>query len=258
MNWKNIKTFLIILFLGINVFLGISTVKMHGGDRLTEQNINDAVALLEKNNIYIDKSIIPTAPSDFDDIELSNPLFSDKSIDKSLITKSDNDGICMRIPAITADINEKNAESKIRTILKQNKFKIKSIILTKMPDSDNKICYNMTSEHNGIKIFDNNMTITVDDGALLLSGTWYEYRSESIISSGKKTVHATSALIEFISARANDGKAVTINDISLGYHAAGPDNRKNVKTISAFPCYRLTTDTGMVYYYNIRNGSLSN
>ena len=255
MNWKNIKTFLIILFLGINIFLAVSTVRMHGADRLTEQNINDAVALLGQNNIYIDKSLIPTVPANLDSIELSNPLFADKSIDKSLITDSNDNGFTMRIPADTSEITEKNAESKIRTVLKNNKFKVKSIILTKV--GGNKITYNMTSEHNGIKIFDNSMTLTVNDGSLVLNGTWYEYRSESIISGGKKSVHATSALIEFISAKPNDGKAVTITDIALGYHAASPDNRKNVKTISASPCYRLTTDTGMVYYYNIRDGSLT-
>lgn len=68
MNWKNIKTFLIILFLGINIFLAVSTVRMHGADRLTEQNINDAVALLGQNNIYIDKSLIPTVPANLDKI----------------------------------------------------------------------------------------------------------------------------------------------------------------------------------------------
>ncbi len=256
MNWKNIKTFLIILFLGINVFLAVSTVKMHGADRLTEQNIDDAAALLEQNGIYIDKAIIPTVPASLDSIELSNPLFTDKSIDKSLITDSSDSGFTVRIPADTSGINEKNAESKISTVLKNNKFKVKSIILSRA-DGGDKITYNMTSEHNGIKIFDNSMTLTVDDGALILRGTWYEYRSESIVSGDKKSVHATSALIEFISAKPADGKAVTITDISLGYHAASPDNRKNVKTISASPCYRLTTDTGMVYYYNIRDGSLT-
>lgn len=256
MNWKNIKTFLIILFLGINIFLAVSTVRMHGADRLTEQNIDDAVTLLAQNNIRIDKSIIPTVPANLDSIELFNPLFADKGIDKSLITDSNDSGFTMRIPTDTSGINEKNAESKIRTVLKNNKFKVKSIILSKV-DGGDKITYNMTSEHNGIKIFDNSMTLTVEDGALVLRGTWYEYRSEAIISGGKKSVHATSALIEFISAKPNDGTAVTVTDISLGYHAVSPDNRKNVKTISASPCYRLTTDTGTVYYYNIRDGSLS-
>ena len=55
MNWKNIKSFLIILFALINILLIVNTINLSKAYILSESDISNTVLLLEKNNINIDK-----------------------------------------------------------------------------------------------------------------------------------------------------------------------------------------------------------
>jgi regulatory protein YycI of two-component signal transduction system YycFG len=61
MNWGKLKNFLIGLFLIINIFLVITMITQERKNTLIPvQTINDTVSVLEKNDILVDASIIPT------------------------------------------------------------------------------------------------------------------------------------------------------------------------------------------------------
>mgnify|MGYP003293129731 CR=1 FL=1 len=64
MNWKNIKTFLIILFLIINIYLIYSQYgfdfKSPNASYVNKDTLNDSVSIIKNNyNVNIDKNIIP-------------------------------------------------------------------------------------------------------------------------------------------------------------------------------------------------------
>ena len=113
----------------------------------------------------------------------------------------------------------------------------------------------MTTYYDGLEIYDNHLDVTINNDYIEFYGNWYTYDTEIINFAQKNNVvYATSALAEFISIKPDSDKKITIADISIGYKSEQDDNTKNIKTIAAVPCYRLTTDEGLVYYYNIRNG----
>lgn len=261
MNWKNIKSFLIILFLCIDIFLVYITNVSHKSAVLSDENINDTVSLLRENDIYIDSNIIPKTVESYESIELSSLVFSDESpVDKSLIDNFQDGTIKITLPADTSKINEQNAKSEILKILKNNGFDTRKILLEKA-ETDAGTSYIMTSEYKKIKLFNNSMKITVDNDFITLSGTWFKSESANPYNpNGKRGVYATSALIAYISYKEQNigNEKITITDICFGYHAKFDKNNMSLKYISASPCYRLTDESGNVCYYNIINGEFEN
>lgn len=253
MNWKNIKSFLIILFSLINILLIINTINLSKAYILSDSDISSAVLLLEKNNICIDKKIIPSSAKKYDNIHLTDLTFSDVSMmDKFDIIQSNDGNISIKFK-IDETKNKKNSEKLILNILKENNFNIKDIKLYKKTSDGLK--FEMKSFYDGLEIYDNHFDITINNDLAEFFGKWYTYDTE-IINFAKKNniVYATSALAEFISIRPETDKKITITDISIGYKSEQDNGTNNIKTITAVPCYRLTTDEGLVYYYNIRSG----
>ncbi len=253
MNWKNIKSFLIILFTLINILLIVNTVNLSKAYILSDADISNTVLLLEKNNINIDKKIIPSSAKKYDNIHLTDLAFSDENMmDKFNIIQSNDGNIIMKFKSDEIS-NQKNTEKFIYGILKDNNFNVKDIKLYKKTSDGLK--YEMTSYYDGLEIYDNHLDITVNDASIEFYGKWYTYDTEIINFAQKNNiVYATSALAEFISVKPDTDKKITITDISIGYKSLQDDSTNNIKTIAAVPCYRLTTDKGLVYYYNIRNG----
>ena len=252
MNWKNIKSFLIILFALINILLIINTINLSKAYILSDADISNTVLLLEKNNINIDKKIIPTSAKTYDNIHLTDLSFSDNKMHKYNIVQSDDGKINIKFKSNDI-INNKNTEKIIYNVLKENNFDTKDIKL-RQSQSD-ALKFEMTSYFDKLEIYDNHFDITINEDTIDFCGKWYTYDTEIINFSQKNNiVYATSALAEFISIKPDTNKKITITDISIGYKSEQDDSTNNIKTITAVPCYRLTTDDGMVYYYNIRNG----
>ncbi len=253
MNWKNIKSFLIILFALINILLIVNTINLSKAYILSDADISSTVLLLEKNNISIDKKIIPSSAKKYDNIHLTDLTFSDENMmDKFNIVQSNDGNISIKFK--TDEIkNQKNTEKLILNILKENNFNVKDIKLYKK--SSDVLKFEMTSFYDGLEIYDNHFDITVNNDSIEFFGKWYTYDTEIINFAQKNNiVYATSALAEFISIKPDTDKKITITDISIGYKSEQDDSTNNIKTITAVPCYRLTTDEELVYYYNIRSG----
>ena len=252
MNWKNIKSFLILLFLCINVFLLIVIYNSHNAKELTDKNIEDAVHLLKSNNIIIDKDIIPKTAKSYSMLELSliSPTNSN-SIDKSLISASDDGTISIAIDELSSNIGEQSNENTIKNMLKKHGFNKKNIIIEAEPDG-----YYISEKTNDMQVFNNRLKVSTQKEYITLNGLWYDCKvTDYGIATDTKTVYATSALIAFISEQTKKDKTVYITDISFGYYAVIDKNTSNAKSISALPCYRLTDNDNNIYYYNILDGS---
>ena len=242
MTWKNIKTFLILLFLCINVFLLMVTFNANSAKELSQSNINDAVKLLESNNIFINKSIIPKEAKEYSHIELSAISQKDQTRDNMItkITLSEN----------PTYYTEGNFDEVIKKELKKYGFNTKNIIIQKQNDK-----YYISEKINNMQIFNNSLVFGIEGETAYLTGTWYDYQLyDNYADNRKKTVYATSALITFITEYSGN-KPINITDICFGYYAVIDKNTSNAKSISAAPCYRLTDSMGNLYYYNIYVGS---
>ena len=83
MSWKNIKTFLIVLFVVINIYLIYSqygfSFKSSGSSYVNKDTLNDTIGIIEKNyNISLDKTIIPSKLKKLGIIDVTNIIYTDK------------------------------------------------------------------------------------------------------------------------------------------------------------------------------------
>lgn len=245
MNWNNIKTFLIFLFLAVNIFLIVISVNMHNASKLTDKNINETLILLEKNNIKIDEQIIPRNAYSNNSIHLTDIYFSDIISSQNISRDNNQVVIILNCDWPKSDISEKL----ILQTLKKYGFDISNIQITLF---DGK--YIISSKFNDIPIFNNNLMVTHHDDKLVLRGNWY-IAKDSYMWQQSSQSYATSALINFVSCPyRNTDKTSVITNIEYGYYAQSDNMNQNIKTISSSPCYRLTTDDGMMYYYSVNEG----
>ena len=124
MNWKSIKTFLIILFLILNVFLIILTNKINNAKNLSQSEIDETVTLLNINNISIDSSIIPVSPSEDITINLTDIYYINENIED--ITRTENE-LIIKIPHYTN--KSKSKQDNILNSLKKSGFDTENIHL---------------------------------------------------------------------------------------------------------------------------------
>ena len=251
MNWKTIKTFLIILFLILNIFLIFLTFQMNNAKKISQNEVSEAIKLLEKNNIYVDKSIIPLLPCEANTINLTDIYYAQESFEK--ISRNSNE-IIIEIPYVSN--NKKSIKNNVINSLNKSGFDTDNIQIEQIKDNEFRIKYYI----NDMQVFNNNINIVINNDIMVLKGRWYIYDSDNAYNweySGSG--YATSALINFISHPKRDSsKKTTITDIDYGYYAGSESFNENYKIISSSPCYRLTTDDGMMYYYNISEGTFVN
>ena len=236
MSWKNIKTFLILLFLCIDIYLLAITYHSSHAKELTDDNIYSTWTLLGKNNIAIDKNIIPKQALSYETIELTSLT---EDVENSSAVTIDE----------TADINSQDAETVIKTVLDKYGISTKNLVIK---EEDN--TYYITETYRDMRLFNNKLAAKAKDGRLTINGTWYNYKiTDSTGSAEQSYVYATSALIAFISR--HNGSETAITDITCGYYALTDQSTSNAKSISAAPCYRLTDKNDKIYYYNILDNS---
>ncbi len=256
MNWKTIKTFLIFLFLAVNIFLLAISYKSYTMAKLSDRTIADALNLLENNNISLDTSIIPRDAARLDNIQLTNLYYSVIATPyKSQMMFTDNGMVSLILPANDIPSDKSNLSDYIINNLSIHGFDTKNINIRQQDNT-----YIITYKFNKLPIFNNYMTVTPDGNTLRLVGNWYVSEKESTYT-GKDTRHiyATSALTELISHPSrNSNEKLTITNIDTGYYADISSGAENIKIISASPCYRLTTDSDKVYYYSITDSKFLN
>lgn len=236
MSWKNIKTFLILLFLCIDIYLLAITYHTSHAKELTDDNIYSTWTLLGKSNIAIDKNIIPKQALKYETIELTS------------LPEDEGNSSAVAIDE-AADINNQNAQATIKNILDKYGINTKNLVIK---EEDN--TYYITETYRDMRLFNNKLAAKAKDGRLTIKGTWYKYKTTDNHSSAEQSyVYATSALIAFISR--HNGSETAITDITCGYYALTDQSTSNAKSISAAPCYRLTDKNDKIYYYNILDNS---
>ena len=256
MNWKTIKTFLIFLFLAVNIFLLALNYKSYTMAKLSDSTISDTLTILEKNNIKVNGDVIPRDAAELDNIRLTNLYYSTIAASfKSNIKFAENGEIDLVLPAHNMPKDKADISEFIIKTLSIHGFDTENIAIS---NSDN--VYALTYNVNNLPVFNNKITVTPKDNKLYLNGTWYVNEKESTYT-GSSTGHiyATSALTELISHPSrNSGETLTVTSIDTGYYADVSQGSENIKIISAYPCYRLTTSGDKVYYYSITDSKFIN
>lgn len=259
MNLGRVKTFLIILFLGINIFLVASHISSTRF-AIDDKTIEDTISIIKEYGITIDKDTVFRYTVNLRNVDANNVLYSDA------FKKKNKDH------RFSFDENSFAASFKAKGILKKNDREIKNHVISRLEDygfstdhmefgsmrktSEGK-SFNIYCKIKKYQIFDNRITVNIDDNSFDVKGMWYEPTTNDISmnSHSRKTVYITSVLMDLTdNPDAKKNLPFTITDIDYGYLSGSIYGSGGHVTATALPYYRIKDNKGNVYYYDASNG----
>ncbi|MBR2476739.1 MAG: hypothetical protein IKB50_01240 [Clostridia bacterium] len=232
MNWERMKSFLIVLFVGINIFLiGFMLNSVKNSSTVSKTVVADTTSILSDNNIYIDSNIIPLStdnPGSFEVMPVNvNFTYTSK-----------------------VQITDKNAKSEIKKALKSNGIK-NNYIITRNNDGS----YCIGQKAYGHFIFDSLINATCSGNTITLTGRWYTLNSKPVGKDGEM-LPVTSVLIEFMNNPVRDGNIHNcITSITIGYCVPGHDSGADYISMTAVPCYSINLSNGVSFLYEASTGA---
>lgn len=261
MNWKNIKTFLIILFLIINIYLILTQYgfdfRSSNASYVDKTTLNDSISIIKNNyNISIDKGIIPGKIEKLGIIDVTNIIYTDKFKKSKYEFETNGADFKSHIETETYSYNESNAKSQFIDILNSIGIEKSSYVLDVRKTDEGLVCI-AKALIGPYDIFNASIKAVFTPKKINLSGTWYI--SESGALDKKKNNDEMADIPSMLIDMANwcsESKASkkTITKFSYGYYVSSYDEKSVSKTSSAIPCYMLKTDEGLKYYYDSLNG----
>ena len=252
MNLGRVKTFLILLFLGINIYLILS---MHYSTRFSvdEATRENCTRLLAEHGITLDVEKIPEYTVNLNNIDTNNIVHS------KIFVKNGNAEVSGNKFSVTAEPHElpgPNAAT-IKQFLKNFGFNTKYMDVNY---SDTKKAWYVTCTVGGYRIFDNVVKITAepDKGHFLVEGMWYDPASSKVQARTRQrnTVYITSVLLDMAQNESIMKNApFEITDISYGYLAGKAYGKASHISYAALPYYRIKDNLGNVYYFDAQSGT---
>ncbi len=234
MNWEKVKTFLIVLFIVINLFLmAFMFSSLRSSSSVNKSVVADTVSILNANNIAIDAETIPSSisnPGSFDVVAIN--------VDSSYQSPK--------------TLTESNAVSEIRKALKV--LGVKDFEITPVDGST----YSVMQRTDGYLIFDSGITAKLNGDNISLSGVWYKQQTKPKAEgySDGGIVYVTGVLIDFINNPDRDSALHNeITSIDIGYCVPRYDSGMEHKSMPAVPCYSITTAGGTAFLYDATGGT---
>ena len=261
MNLGKVKTFLIFLFLGINIYLLISMF-MSTRFFIDKNTVRATVSVLEKNGITLDEKKIAPFFVNLKNIDTNNIAYTGK-----FKNATKNEDIELKDDYFTLTRTVKDVH-----LLSDNQLinTAKDIMTSLGADSKCMTAGKVRADDNNVRrvtirckvgkyeVFDSKVTVVAQKDSLTIGGRWYQplsmkYKTKS---RSRNTVYITSVLVSMLQNKEIMKNApFEIKDIRYGY-LAGTSYGEGVHiTTSALPYYKITDSQNNVYYYDARNGT---
>ena len=248
MNLGKVKSFLIILFLGINIYL-IATNFMASRFYENKETIDGCVQILEKSDITLDRKLVPPYTTNLKGVEAENVIYTNPSLG------SDKKGFKIYGNSFSMHIRDDDMSDKtILRHLKENGFDTSCMKIKKSKNKDIKY---IECKIGGYTVFDSTLKVQKKDGGILISGSWYEPKSRHARANTKsrETTYVTSILVNILQNEDIMKNApFEIKSISYGYLAGLPYGTGQHRTTTALPYYRIKDSKGNIYYFDASNG----
>lgn len=261
MEWGRIKTILIWLFSIVNLFLLIMFLDViYSGTNISDDVIESTVAVLEKNNVIVDKDIVPSTHTTVKICNVENRYNSVLSMleaaKKTAVQEGSEfyvkDGADVGNNTFLSTINESKTISNPVSYAKKMIKKSGLVNDTgySVVKKDGYIYFYLEFEN---KIFyDSYLKVKVTEkGIQEIYG--YNWLGDSITDGGPaETVSPLEILVDFATQQKFE-KKVTVTGMKAGYYIG---SRSETVKVTAFPVWQITLDNGKVFYYDMRNGDL--
>lgn len=274
MNWSRTKTWLIVLFIGINLFLIFTLVKENiAQSTISEQMIEDTVAILARNDIQVDNQLIPRKMPALSAVAVHNSIADQKAMAEALLggkavfnKEADH---YMRSTSFVAFDGDTFSYANINPVKKDIFFTTEEAIdyakdffthadldmskaqVRVLSETGGEVKLLFTQRLDSYPLLDSQLEITVTTkGVSEASGCWFFMADEQTGrgSAGGRVKEITSVLVDFIADAYRAGSSNHIVDITLGYTTGNKSNYH--RSVSAMPTWRITTSDGRVYYYD--------
>lgn len=257
MNFTRAKSYLIVFFILVNLFLAYNLYKISNSGEITKETVNNTVSILKNKGIKFDPSVIKEKNTVMFNLNLSNPLSDIEKFSENLKGEVSigEDGF-VYYPDFDFEVKTKLISSKtsdkIVSSLKDMGLSVKYldwIGTIQMGNNNYRASYIQSYDRHSIyntyiQVFFNDKKITK------VMGIYYDLNSFTPTEKELKSPY--EILIKFSSD--TDLKNISIKSIENGYFTQ--DFNKEYKELSALPCYKITINNSEMYYYDAINGNL--
>ena len=263
MEWSKIKTILIWLFAMVNIFLFIIFFKgTSSGTNISNETIENTIAILSKNNVAITKDLMPRSYSNAKICNVENKYNAVSAMLDNARKVSAQEGVDY--------LSEENTKSRGNTftctvnsdteVYNAEKYAKKEIKKTGLLQD---VQYT-AEEKNGYVFFYlkyNNQIFydcyirvkCTETGIKEIYG--HNWLGDSITEGGMaETVSPAEILIDF-AIQMKYSEPITVKSVNSGYYIG---DRDETVRVTAFPVWEITMSDGNVFYFDMRNGDLLN
>lgn len=251
MNLGRVKNFLILLFLGINIYLiatGFSSARFY----LDKATVSDCIEVLGENSVTLKEGVMPEYTVNLRGIDTDNVVYTNEFVrgGKNGFKTKGNTFSCMFTPSDDA------AEPKkaVLGFLYENGFDTEHMKFS--PSKKDGVWY-ITCNVENYAIFDSRIKVTKGKNSYILNGRWYEPKSHKVRSQNRQrnTVYITSVLVNMLQNEdVMQNAPFEITDIDYGYLAGLPYGSEEHIRATAMPYYRIKDNKGNTYYYDAESG----
>jgi len=260
MSWKKIKTFLILLFILINLYLIISTsgsvVRFNSVTVVDSETLKKTSSVISSNyNISFKESDVPLKIHNLNIIDVTNYIFTDHSLaDEKYKLTFDGNAFSFVINTDTYSYNEENARAELVPVFSNLGIKREDYSLN-FQKGDTGLLGTATALVEGVPILNSRIKAEFDTKKITVYGTWYFPNTKEIKSSDNtlRMVDITGILIDAAD-RSPKGHTTSFDKITYGYYVSSYDENAVTKISSAIPCYMIQTNNGLTYFYDALNG----
>lgn len=261
MNWYKAKTILIIFFLCTNIFLLVNILTAtNKATVITEDVIGATVEILARNGVTIDPELIPRRSETVAVIEAENVIGDTTAFAEGILggTIAQNPDGTYTGPAGTLSISknrfsytaghapEERGSSPAKAaaaFLKGAGFDLSGAQRTV---AENLVTYQ--KEFDGHPFFDGEITLTVQDGAVVSAeGCWFSSDDGGWFSDKVTVKSITGVLVDYA---AQDNHGASIVALDFGYTL--PQGDALQKSAVLVPTWVITTDRGEKVFMDAR------
>lgn len=261
MSWKNIKTFLILLFLIINVYLIVSTrgilFKKQGMTYFNKNTVLDTAKVIKNNyNVILPNDVVPTKIPNLRNIDVTNIIYTDAFKKSGYEFKINGASFILSVKTNTFSYNEQNAETEFKKItaslgIMDNSYQLE------IYKSDKGLICEANQRISDYTLFNGQIKAIFTSNKIQINGIWYitDLYDEETLSGTSKMTDISGILIDVAASCGNSTqKGVILESVEYGYYVTSYDKNAVSKSSSAIPCYMVKTDDGLKYYYDASNG----
>ena len=202
MNSSNIKNFLIVLFLGINIYL-LGSLIISADFRIDGEAVDSAVSVLKNNGISISKDIIPTEAKSLKNVDTQNIIYKSEFYSSSEYKNFHISGDSFAYSGKADDLyskSDKVIRREVKKFFGKVGFDTSFMQFSDISDNGGTKKFDIYCSVHGYKFFDSVIHVSVTEKGFSAKGKWYEPQSKSINSNSRirNTVYATGVLVEMI------------------------------------------------------------